>query len=56
MKLRDITKREVKATSAFHESPYKAERLRVDKYLRVCLNCDKPNCHKGYCELTGGAK
>lgn len=49
-----IKRKEVKATSAFYEKPQKEERLRSDRYLSVCLNCDKPNCRKGYCELTGG--
>lgn len=53
MKLRDITKKNVKATSAFHENPYKPERIRIDKYANACLTCTKPSCNKGYCELTG---
>ena len=56
MRRLSITRKEVKAAPSMGDKAHKGERLRTVKYLRVCLNCDKPNCHKGYCELTGGPK
>ena len=49
-----VTKKEVKATLPLSGKPAKAKKIKADRYLEVCRNCTKPNCKKGYCELTGG--
>lgn len=56
MRKLSVTKKSVKATSAFYERPAKERQPHIDKYVEICCNCNKPECKKGYCELTGGRK
>ena len=51
-----IVNKQVKATSAFYEEPYKDRKVCTDRYTNVCLSCTKPECIRGYCEKTGGRR
>lgn len=52
MRTMSIKKKSVRATSAYHEEPFKGDRVPKDKFLDVCLNCTKEECVRGNCEKT----